>query len=128
MHIMRIYETHAHMCIVCECTHTYNTHNFIRHNAQQRTCVSAHYAHLRIKYASSAHMRRCATSALMHMCVSYAHAYYAFVHAALGHAALVHARIVIQGAAAAAAGRGSPPPPRRVVALWVRSGWKMFDL
>ena len=76
---MRIYESHAHMRIVCASTdnmsiicaytHTYNAHNGIRHNAQQRTCVYAHYAHLRIKYASSAHMRRCATSALMHMCV-----------------------------------------------------------
>ena len=40
--------------------------------------------------------------------------------------------IYFPGAAAAAAGRGSPPPPlggaRRVVALWVRSGWKMLDL
>ena len=35
---------------------------------------------------------------------------------------------VFSGAAAAAAGRVSPPPPRRVVARWVRSGWKMFDL
>ena len=76
---MRIYETHAHMCIVCASTdnmsiicaytHTYNAHNDIRHNSQQRTCVYAHYAHLRIKYASSAHMRHCASSALMHMCV-----------------------------------------------------------
>ena len=57
-------------------------------------------------------MRHCASSALMHMCIKYAHAYYAFVYTALGHAALVHARIVIQGAAEAAAGRGSPPPPK----------------
>ena len=67
MHIMRIYETHAHMCIVCECTHTYNTHNGIRHNAQQRTCVSAHYAHLRIacaEYVSSHHISRMRTCAL----------------------------------------------------------------
>ena len=48
----------------------------------------------------------------MHMCIKYAHAYYAFVYTALGHAALVHACIVIQGAAEAAAGRGSPPPPQ----------------
>ena len=43
----------------------------------------------------------------MHMCVSNAHAYYAFVHAALGNAALFHARIVIQGAVEAAAGQAA---------------------
>ena len=75
-------------------------------------------------------MRHRASSALMHMCLYYAHAYYAFVHTALGHAALVHARIVVQGAAEAAAGRGSPPPPlgRRVVALWVRWSVSLLGL
>ena len=77
-------------------------------------------------------MRHCASSALMHMCIKYAHAYYAFVNTALGHAALVHACIVIQGAAEAAAGRGSPPPPEVGLGVWLLvgsvSGWRMLDL
>ena len=82
---MRIYETHAHMCIVCASTdnmsiicaytHTYNAHNGIMRSsahAYMRIIYIYIYkpnAHLRIKYASSAHMRHCASSALMHMCV-----------------------------------------------------------
>ena len=58
----------------------------------------------------------------MHMCIKYAHAYYAFVYTALGHAALVHACIVIQGAAEAAAGRGSPPPPSVGLGVWLLFG------
>ena len=70
MHIMRIYESHAHMRIVCAYTHTYNAHNGImRSSAHAYTASYKPNAHLRIKYASSAHMRHCASSALMHMCV-----------------------------------------------------------
>ena len=72
---MRIYETHAHMCIVCASTdnmsiicaytHTSIAHNGIRHIAQQRTCVYAHYAHLAVNMH---HLRICATAHHLRSC------------------------------------------------------------
>ena len=82
---MRIYESHAHSRIICASTDNMRiiyayTHNISitaivcaecadAHNAQQRTCAYAHYAHLRIVCAecASAHnmrrMRICALNA-----------------------------------------------------------------